>query len=100
MSPEGFEGLMLASVWNGLRIKKEKNLKSISLKVARMDGQGTERVVFQEVGEAHLPNEYTLVGTCLISGKPYTFEYRAPFGYPNNTIIGFEPIRQKAGVGQ
>ncbi|UOE58106.1 hypothetical protein [Cytobacillus oceanisediminis] len=95
----GFDGLMLANVWNGLKLKKEKNMKSISLKVLRMDGTGLERVVFQEVMETYLPNEYTLVGTCSINGKPYTFEYRAPFGNANHTVIGFKPMKVTAGVG-
>lgn len=92
---DGFEGLMMSNVWNGLRIKKEKNLRSMPLNVIRLDGTGTEKVVFRDVEEFKLPNEYTLVGTCTIRNKEHTFEYIAPYGRENATVIGFLPVRAK-----
>ncbi|MEX3713527.1 hypothetical protein ABFV99_14080 [Cytobacillus horneckiae] len=89
----GFEGLMMSSVWNGLQVKKEKQLKSMSLNVPLLDGR-TEKVTFKEVEEFHLPNEYTLIGTCTIKNKEHTFEYVAPFGHRNSSIIGFLPKQE------
>lgn len=87
----GFEGLMMSNVWNGLQIKKEKQIKSMPLNVVRVDGGGRERVVFQDIEEFNLPDEYTLVGTCTINNKEHTFEYVAPYGRENATVIGFLP---------
>lgn len=90
---KGFDGLMLSNVWNGLQLKKEKSIKNMPLYVQRVDG-GVEKVVFQQVEEFKLPNEYTLVGTCEIDNKPYSFEYVAPFGLSNGTVIGFNPLHE------
>ncbi|MBJ8109131.1 hypothetical protein COK00_12065 [Bacillus cereus] len=91
---KGFEGLMMSNVWNGLRIKKEKNIKNMPLHVLRVDG-GSEKVVFQDVEEFDFPNEYTLVGTCTINNREHTFEYIAKFGRQNSTIIGFLPVDER-----
>lgn len=93
---KGFEGLMMSNVWNGLQLKKEKQIKNMTLNVPRLDG-GTEKVVFKDVHEFNLPNEYTLIGTCLINNKEHTFEHTAPFGKTNASVIGFLPI-QGSGV--
>lgn len=90
---EGFEGLMLKSVWNGLQLKKEKNIKNLPLNVSRIDG-GVEKVVFQDIEEFNLPNEYTLIGTCMINNQKHSFEYVSPFGTQNASIIGFLPIQE------
>lgn len=96
---EGFEGIMTSNVRNGLQLKKDKELYSMPLKVLRMDGAGMEKVTFKEVNEFHLPDSYTLVGTCSIRGVEHTFEHSAPpYGLHNSTIIGFLPIKQPARV--
>lgn len=87
----GFDGLMLDTVWRGLQLKKKKNIKEIPLHVVRVDGKGTEKVVFQDVSEFKFPNEYVMVGTCKINNKEHTFEYSAPFGRMNASVIGFLP---------
>lgn len=92
---EGFEGLMMSNVWNGLQLKKDKNIKSLPLHVIRLDTGSKEKVVFQDVQEFKLPNEYTLVGTCTINNEEHTFEYSAPFGKENATVIGFLPVRKE-----
>lgn len=91
---KGFEGLMMSNVWNGLQIKKDRNLKSMPLHVMRVDG-GKEKVVFRDIQEFKLPNEYTLVGTCTINNKEHTFEYTAPYGRENASIIGFLPVEER-----
>ncbi|MES9681850.1 hypothetical protein ABWK22_02795 [Gottfriedia acidiceleris] len=89
----GFEGLMMSNIWNGLQIKKDKNLRRMPLHVVRVDGKGQEKVVFQDIQEFKFPNEYTLVGTCTINNKEHTFEYSAPYGKENSTVIGFLPVQ-------
>ncbi len=91
---KGFEGIMMSNVWNGLQIKKEKNIKSMPLRVPRVDG-GSEKVVFKNIEEFNLPNEYTLVGTCTINNREHTFEYIAKYGRQNSTVIGFLPIDER-----
>lgn len=90
---DGFDGIMLSNVWKGLQLKKEKNIKNMLLNVPRLDG-GVEKVVFQNVEEFKLPHEYVLVGTCTIGNKVHTFEYNAPFGTENASIIGFLPMER------
>lgn len=93
---EGFEGLMMSNVWNGLKIKREKQIRHMPLKVPRLDGGGLERVVFGEVNEFTVDGAKELVGTCRINNEDYTFEYRAPvFGRHNASVIGFQPIVQR-----
>lgn len=89
---KGFDGMMLSNVWNGLQLKKEKGIKSMPLYVQRLDG-GTEKVIFKDIEEINFPGEYTLLGTCEINNKPHTFEYYAPFGHTNASVIGFLPIQ-------
>jgi len=87
-----FDGIMQPNIWNGLNIKKEKQIKSMPLNVQMIDG-GLEKVVFKDVEEFRLPEEYCLTGTCSIRGKDHTFEYSAPFGDKRNTsVIGFKRI--------
>lgn len=87
----GFDGLMLDSVWRGLQLKKAKQIKDMPLHVVRADGKGTEKVVFQDISEFKYPNEYVLVGTCKINNKEHTFEFSAPYGMNNSSVIGFMP---------
>ena len=91
MQQAGFDGLMLSNVWNGLQIKKEKQIKEMPLKVMRADGSGVEKVVFQDVSKFTYPNDYFLVGTCKINNREHTFEYASSFGKFNSSIIGFLP---------
>ena len=90
---QGFEGLMLDNVWNGLKLKKEKQLRNLPLNVRRLDG-GVEKVIFQDVMEFKYPNEYSLVGTCLINNEEHTFEYVAKHGIANSSVIGFLPQKK------
>lgn len=87
---EVFDGIMQPNIWRGLDIKKEKQIKSMPLYVQMIDG-GMEKVTFEDVSEAMLPQEQVLFGTCSIKGKPHTFEYSAPFGDKRNaSVIGFK----------
>lgn len=92
----GFDGLMMMNVRRGLQIKKEKQIKNMTLKVLRADGAGMMKVVFKEVQESYLPEGYTLTGTCTIDGVEHTFEHVAPpYGMHNSTIIGFLPVKER-----
>lgn len=51
---KGFEGLMMSNVWNGLQVKKDKQLKKMPINITRMDGE-TEKVVFKDVQEFDFP---------------------------------------------
>lgn len=94
MEDKGFDGLMMSSVWNGLQVKIDKQIKNVPLYVTRLDG-GIEKIVFQDIQEFKLPNEYTLIGTCTVKDEEHTFEYHAPFGRHNGSVIGFLPIRKE-----
>jgi len=87
-----FDGIIQPNFWHGLEIKKEKDIKSMPLYIQMLEG-GVEKVIFEDVEELKLPEEYCLIGTCSIGGKPHTFEYVAPFGDKRNTTtIGFKRI--------
>lgn len=88
-----FEGLMMKSVWSGLQIKRDKNLKSMPLNVPLLDGSSA-RVVFQDIHEFKYPNEYMMLGTCLIKNEEHEFEYVSPFGQQNSTVIQFYPKQE------
>lgn len=91
------EGLMTPTIRNGLRIKKEKGIRNITLYVPCLTG-GQVKVIFHRVEEYSLPNEYTLIGTCTIDSERYEFEYYAPFGNRNATIIHFDPVKKTIPV--
>lgn len=99
MDKQGFDGLMLANVRQGLQIKKDKRIKNMSLNVIRADGKGMEKVVFQQVEEHYVGSEYIMTGTCTIKGIQHSFEHSAPiYGLHNSSIIGFLPVKEKVSV--